>query len=301
MPFLSRLDRLAIAEAEALGVSVSELFNHYKATAGTSPKSLQSAALQFLEGKENAGRSATYLHQMEWAILRFVTGVGGAKNVSELTLRDVVNWIGKGNAQTRATKVARLRTFLKWCKRQGYCREVLTDRLEAIDKPMGEPVILSNEEMRNLLAAAAETDPDMLEYLWLSGALGIRRTEIFKLPKGAVNWEEGFVVIGAGIAKNRSRRLVKVVAPLPKKSGVLLHQKWRVNFRKRFDAIASAAEIKPWPRNALRHTAASHLGHYFSDENKLAEHLGNSPQMIHRHYRGLVTPRQSEEFWALWS
>lgn len=294
------LDKLAIAQATAAGISVSELWNHYKATKGTTPKSLQDAALQLFQSKRQAGRSSSYVSQLEWTISSFVAHAGPGKPVSDITLSEVEGWCDKGSAQNVATRISRLRTFLRFCRKRGYCREVLTDRLETISAPCGEPTILTIEQLGSLLDAAQRLDVELLEYLWLAGMLGIRRAECFKLRAGSWNKEERFVVIDASMAKTRSRRLVTVPDTLPFLSGALLHLKWRRNFRKRMGAITSAAGINSWDRNCLRHTAASYLAHYFSHESELAAHLGNSPQMIHRHYRGLVSRRDYEDWVKAW-
>ena len=47
-------------------------------------------------------------------------------------------------------------------------------------------------------------------------------------------------------------------------------------------------------------TSASHWLNYYQDEQKAALHLGNSPTMLHRHYKALVTRKESEEFFKLW-
>lgn len=301
MPSLSRLDKLVILESEAQGITLTELWNHYKNTKGTLRKTLQESYLEFLDEKGQAGRRKTYLHQLEWAVGEFVVACGQDRLVCDLGLGDVRKFVGAGNAQTRATRVSRLRTFLAWCKRQGYTNEVLTDRLETVSKEMGEPGVIGNADMAKLLEVSRLMDPEMLEYLWLCGALGIRKAEAMQLPAGCLRENGAFVEVGAAIAKTRSRRLVRCVVSSPLKSAEQIETGWQKNFRRRFDAIRLAAGIKEWPKNALRHTASSHLVNYLSDENKAALHLGNSPEMIHRHYRGLVTPRQSEEFWALWS
>lgn len=300
-PPVNSLDRLAIAQSEAAGISISELWNHYQSTKGSTPKPLSDAALELVEAKKSAGRAKGYVHQLEWLVFRFAAHCGPSLKVSDVTIAEVSSFLAKSSVSTRQTEVARLRTFLRFCMRQGYCREVVTDRLEVTRREDLEPVILSNQQLDDLLQAIKAKDFDLLEYVWLAGALGIRRAEIMRLRPNNLHASEGFVEIGAGIAKNRSRRLVKVFGALPKKSEELLHLKWRSNFRKRFGATQRAAGICKWPRNVLRHSAATHLAHYLSEEQKIADHLGNSPQMIHRHYRGLATSEQSAGYWRVWA
>jgi len=297
---MNSLDRLAITQAEAAGISISELWNHYKATKGSTPKPLQAAALELVKAKQSAGRSAEYVRQLEWLTFRFAAAIGGSKWVADVTLSEVEGFLQKSSAPTRKTELARLRTFFRFCKRRGWCQEVVTDRLETVAQPTLNPFILSNRQLSHLLQAVKRQDVELLEYVWLCGALGVRRAEAFKLQPRALKADLCVLEISSEIAKNRSRRLVSIPGPLLKKGMVLLHLKWRRNFRKRFTAIHTAAGISSWPRNVLRHTAATHMVHYLSSEQKVADQLGNSPEMIHRHYRGLATPKQSEEYWKVW-
>ena len=297
---MQSLDRLAIAQAEAAGISISELWNHYKATKGSTPKPLQEAALELVKAKKAAGRSPEYVRQLEWLTFRFTSAIGSSRWVSDVTLSEVEGYLQKSSASTRKTELARLRTFFRFCHRRGWCQEVVTDRLEAVTQQPINPSILSNEQMGKLLQAVKQQDVQLLEYVWLCGALGVRRAEAFRLKRTALKADLAILEISSEIAKNRSRRLVPIPRALLKKGMVLLHLKWRRNFRKRFTAIHSAAGIKSWSRNVLRHTAATHLGHYLSSEQKVADALGNSPEMIHRHYRGLASPKQSEEYWKVW-
>ena len=301
MAQFTRLERLAIKEAEAQGVSISELWKHYQNTHGTLRKTLCESQLEFGKDKELAGRSRSYLSQLDWLIADFVAKAGRDRLVCDLNLGDIRKWVYQGSAHTSKTRKSRLSTYLNWCKRQGYTNEVLTDRLENITIDAKEPTVLENADMAKLLEVSRLSDPDFLEYFWLAGALGIRNSECKKLRVDCLKESGAFVEVGASIAKTRSRRLVKCVVASPLKSGGQIVVGWRKNYRRRFDAIRSASMIKEWDRNVLRHTAASHLLNYYSDENKAASHLGHTPDVLHRSYRGLVTPAQSEEFWALWS
>ena len=51
-----------------------------------------------------------------------------------------------------------------------------------------------------------------------------------------------------------------------------------------------------WKRNALRHSYASYRFAQTTDAGLVAGELGNSVNMVHKHYRELVT-RQSADQW----
>jgi integrase len=54
-----------------------------------------------------------------------------------------------------------------------------------------------------------------------------------------------------------------------------------------------------WCPDILRHTAVSNHFAQFENEGKTASWAGNSPDMIHRFYKGLVERADAEEFWSI--
>ena len=93
------------------------------------------------------------------------------------------------------------------------------------------------------------------------------------------------------------------------------------NWRKDFDAIKLAAgfgnpdakpageetdaakqqrnSLKPWTPDILRHTGISNHLACFQHEGKTAAWAGNSPDIIQRHYKGLVKQADAKEFWTI--
>ena len=93
------------------------------------------------------------------------------------------------------------------------------------------------------------------------------------------------------------------------------------NWRKDFDAIKLAAgfgnpdvkpageetdaakqqrqALKPWTPDILRHTGISNHLACFQHEGKTAAWAGNSPDIIQRHYKGLVKQADAKEFWTI--
>jgi integrase len=63
--------------------------------------------------------------------------------------------------------------------------------------------------------------------------------------------------------------------------------------------LETEAKLKPWTEDIMRHTAISNCQAQLHDENKTAEWAGNSPAMIHRHYRQPVQSKDAEAFWNI--
>ena len=64
--------------------------------------------------------------------------------------------------------------------------------------------------------------------------------------------------------------------------------------------LAAAAGIKAWSDNALRHSFGSYQLAAYGDEKKTAMLMGHrNPDILHQHYKALVTKADAERFWAL--
>jgi site-specific recombinase XerC len=64
-------------------------------------------------------------------------------------------------------------------------------------------------------------------------------------------------------------------------------------------APCSKEELVDFVSDVLRHTGISHHLAWLIDENLTAAWAGNSPAIIHKHYKGLVTTLESQKFWTM--
>ena len=58
-------------------------------------------------------------------------------------------------------------------------------------------------------------------------------------------------------------------------------------------------DLRPWPHNALRHSAISYRVALEKDLAKIAYESGNSPAIIQRHYNGLASPQTAKAFFSI--
>lgn len=62
--------------------------------------------------------------------------------------------------------------------------------------------------------------------------------------------------------------------------------------------IAAQIPIE-WKVNALRHSYASYRFAQTGDAGRVAGELGNTPAVVHKHYRELVKPKDAEKWFGL--
>lgn len=163
--------------------------------------------------------------------------------------------------------------------------------------------ILSVKEALALLKAA-HARPEILPAIAIGLFAGVRDAEIKRLDWRSVSLEKGYIEVGASISKKGSRRLIEIRPAL--QEWLKLHRKlsgpiWPAGERGRIltEAARVAAELKAWPHNALRHSFASYALAKWENANALALEMGNSVEIIKKHYREIVLPEVAEAFWSL--
>jgi integrase len=159
----------------------------------------------------------------------------------------------------------------------------------------------------------------LVPYVSLALFAGLRPTELSRLTWQRIDLKAKTITLGSDVAKMRSKRIVEMsdnlrewLSPFAVANPPIVGTNWRRDF----DAIKLAVgfgnpkriskkdkekhpELKPWTQDIMRHTAISfHLARY-QHEGRTATWAGNSPDMVQRHYKGLVTKTQASRFWKI--
>lgn len=174
----------------------------------------------------------------------------------------------------------------------------------------------STKQVTSLLLKAANSEEwAVLSYIAISLFAGVRPEEFRKVAKGdqivALCWEDyasGCISICPNLSKTRRGRIIEAdpvlvewVSFITKKMGASLTgsilpanwiKDWRVWRKKHWGG--------KWPQDVLRHTFGSnHLARSQSLENT-ARVMGNSPEVLDRHYWNWRTrAKDAAEYWGL--
>jgi integrase len=124
--------------------------------------------------------------------------------------------------------------------------------------------------------------------------------DVFRVP--------GHIEITAGKSKTRQRRLVEVCPALAAwledyrqltgKVCTITAASVDVLWQQQFLKLCDDAKVSR-RRNGLRHGFCSFHFALHSNENLTAAQAGNSPAMIHAHYKGLATKAEAEKWFAI--
>jgi integrase len=153
--------------------------------------------------------------------------------------------------------------------------------------------------MAKLLKAASER---LIPLLAIGGFAGLRTSEILRLEWEEIDFDESHIEIKSGKSKTAQRRLAPLLPNLAA---------WLAPHRGRTGPVCPTNEVEterrelaktleiPWPNNALRHSFGSYRMAITDDAQKVAVEMGNSPSMIFRNYRKVVTRSEAGKWFEL--
>jgi integrase len=256
----------------------------------------------FLLSMEKAGASDRYQQDLKHRLGRVKDHFRGY--IDTIPVAELSAWLEglKGANRTRNNFRGALVSLFTYAKQQGHLprdrqteAELLPSRSRLKSSKVQAPIgIYTPAQMAKILAAA----PEHLRPLFALGAFaGLRSAEIYR-----IKWQDirkDYVVVEAGNAKTAARRLVPVQPALSAwlataergEPDAELCARWshEPTFTHTMSEAVRRAGVEP-VANGLRHSFISYRLAKTKDTAKVALEAGNSPNMIFRHYRELVTP-----------
>lgn len=166
------------------------------------------------------------------------------------------------------------------------------------------PVVFSPEQVRKSLLYIWEQDRDLLAYFTLATFAGVRPEECDRMTWEMIDLDRGLIDLPEWVTKTRRPRLVHLEPAalqwlrLAKEQGSRLP--WHPSLRcHRLKGLRTYLGFKEWPHDIMRHTFGSYYVELHQSLEKASLEMGNSPEIIQRHYRELVRPEECRLFWAL--
>jgi integrase len=230
----------------------------------------------------------------------------GDSRLSDITLDEVKEWIqdDQWEMRTRINYLTKISQLYGYAIRHKWADSNLTEHIDrpAVDETT--PEIFTVEQTGQLLAHAHECN--LLPYIAIGLFAGVRSAEMMRLDSKNINFEGQTLTIGADIAKKRSQRIIDMQPTLlawlepvkdKLKAGGLIAD--ANGFRKNKARLLEAAQISDWPANGLRHSFGSYHYAMFRNADDTSHQMGNSVDIVHKHYKTLVPRSEAEEFWNL--
>ncbi|MHA3774532.1 tyrosine-type recombinase/integrase [Verrucomicrobiota bacterium sgz303538] len=251
------------------------------------------------------------IDELEGRAKLFATAFGSVR-ISEIDEEAVQTFLDSlpVTQRTRLNIRTKLAQFLNYCRRRKWIdsnpAEIVTIRV-----PSSEVSILSPSEADQLLRAAEKSASAtvVVPYVAVGLFAGLRPGEIEHLKWEMIRFETGEIEVRGETSKRRETRFVHIeptlhhwLVPHRKECGPITG----ANFRRQWEQVRISAgyslrgsEGVPWPDDVLRHSYGSYWLAKHGDRSRLAELMGNTVQVIRKHYRRAIPKKEADAFWDL--
>jgi len=297
----------AVEILKPYGVSLVQVAEQYRDKVEADKKKvdikLRVAIDKFLKSKNSRDLRDRTLSSLKARLYNFAQG-REETIVADVTERDCHDWIfQKGTARTKINRRLALTGFFKWAERKRLFDENPMAGITPPKADQAKPEILTIPQCQNLLqAASGHRQGAWLAYHVLGLFAGLRPAELNRLTWDDIDLGQKGIRIQGKAAKLRQNRWVPLsdnaldwLEPLALERPPIAPP----GFQKNLQAIRQAAGIDPWPQDAMRHTCLSAWYGLTSSEEKTAKWAGNSPEIFHANYKGLMTDAGVKAFWAI--
>jgi integrase len=245
---------------------------------------------------------------------KFLRATFGRQRITEIDEHSIQNFLDSLPYTPRAKLNVRTKfcQFLNYCRRRKWIRENPAEAIR-VRVSNGDVQILRPRDSEQLLVAAQQAETttalSVIPYLAVSLFGGLRPGEAEQLRWEYIHFDTREIEVLAKTSKTKETRFVKMedalidwLLPFRKRRGLIVGQ----NFQKRLKAVKSEAGYgvsgkkgKPWPKDVLRHTFGTYWLARHEDRARLAEQMGNTIEVIKKHYRRAVPKAETDKFWAL--
>jgi integrase len=269
---------------------------------------------RFIEGKKSAaGELTPYLGTVKGALEEMSAHFAG-RMVADLHHLELAEWwdartAGRGWKLRRDIR-AYLVMFWRWAQREGIAGTspvTVAERLALVASEGMERRVLTTDELEDLLAAV---DADYRAWVVLGAFAGLRPEEIAPaaakrrekrgLRREEIDWRFSVLRLPACVSKVNRPRIVPMTAALKEglawagikagQTGAVCAKNPSVNGEtKRLGKLLFGGT---WPKDVLRHSYGSYRNAIVRSLEQVAEEMGTSSTMLHRHYHN---PQAEEE------
>lgn len=256
---------------------------------------------KLLEVKRKAQSSKRNLQDLKNRLGKFA--VDFQKDCCDVSTSEIQNWLDELDLSNRSKINYRrtIHTLFAFAEKRGFAADNPATATEVGKADEVSIEIYTPAEIQKLLKAASS---EFLPVIVLGAFAGLRSAEIERLDWEDLSFDDSHIVVGKDKAKTVSRRVVPIwdncaewLAQYQNFTGKI----WRGDESKFHKTQRSSAESAgvTWKSNALRHSYASYRFAQTSDAGRVAGELGNTADVVHKHYRALVSAKDAEKWFSI--
>ena len=292
-----------LAEIRSAGLTLREVWDGYRKgsqVTTTGRQTLRQAIDLLVESKTNTNKRAGYVTNLRQYLDAWARGQE-ERSLASVTLDEIEAYVNKKeSAGSRLTTINRLSTLFSFAVRKGW---IVANPLKRVERPTIEdklPTILTDADTVKMLGHVHAKLPRLVPWISLALFAGLRPEEADQITWDKINLDAGTVLIDPSITKVRNARTVHLesVAVAWLKIGGDLPLP-RVSRRRALRKLRDFMGWEEWPKDVLRHTCASHWIALKKSYGAVAIEMGNSENILRKHYRAEVAQADCTKFWSL--
>jgi site-specific recombinase XerD len=280
---------------------------------------LGEAFRRYYTQQEKDGKSAGHLKSLRHRTGAWVERFGGERMVSEVTAKEIAEYLEKTFLKTGAEKekttyngrLDYIKTFVKWCAapEQGYIKENPAAAMKPKMQGHRDPEYMRPAAVEKLFRALEKRGGADLACAILSFFCGMRQEEIMRAPEGdsaiVIDLEEKYIRVVKCKGSTRGIRPRAFTIPeqalawmrsMPDFAAAVRTPNW--NFRDHLVEAGNEAGVRV-PENAGRHTFCTMFDAAHHDDNALSAIAGNTPSIRDKHYNGVAKPQDGRDYFAI--
>ncbi|BCX49843.1 hypothetical protein HAHE_37510 [Haloferula helveola] len=312
---------------------VREYADRWKAT--RTSVTVQQAFDRFIATKEAEGLRRLSVDGLRTRCGRFARDFA-ERPICTITTTEVSDWVlglvdtrvpkQKGKAPAEVSLLTKknyrrdVATMFSFAKSRGWLSDNPMENAAKPKPPKKRPGVLSPEDVKHFFEALGACAPELVPFWAVRFFAGVREQETLRMDWAMVDLDAGEIHLPETITKTGVDRTISIrpaleafLQPLAKPSGPLCDATVtarRYALKKTIKAIDAAAQkrakgkkFQPFsmPKNAARHSFATFhlLAFRHPGETSLQLGHGGSPELLHRHYRGISSEKEAKAFWSI--
>ena len=280
--------------------SLLEAVHHYLKYRARAKQSVPIKQLfdELMSAKSQDGLSAKYLADLRSKLGRFVAAFSDTL-ACNVTTPDLETWLRslKIGSVSRESYRRNIGVMLEFGRRRGALHSNPAADIKITRRPEGEVTILSPDEVGSLLKRCAS---ELVPYVAICAFAGLRPSEAEALDWADVHFDTMQIEVKARHSKTRRYRLVPMQPNL-----VAWLERYRqatgpIGYsRRKFREAYKAIGIDRWKTDVLRHSFGTYRLPILKSADALALEMGNSPDIIFRHYRRPMAEVNAQKYFDL--
>jgi integrase len=285
---------------EGHNASLLDAVHHYLSYLDQTKKSIPVGELfdEFLSVKQQDNVSPKYLADLRSKLGRFVNSFHETL-VCNLAVAQIEAWIRSLDIGpvSRESYRRNVSVLLEFGRRRGYLRANPAADIKIRRRPEGEVSILTPDELRNLLSKCA---PEIAPYVAICAFAGLRPSEAASLLWSDIHSDTMQIEVRARHSKTRRYRLVPIQPNLGEWLTRFQSEDRLVYYsRRKFREAYKAAGMDEWKMDILRHSYGTYRLPILKSAEALALEMGNSADVIFRHYRRPVSEVSASAYFGI--